>query len=131
MNNRFICIYTREELTLLGEKRQGCEEVRLQQRKAPGQTTGDSQLIKSSTVANFICPKPTTHLTIYLLSSRIIYKTRWETVERHSITYLDLLLKTLCTRCRKKPKRYFQIVLNLISAICSASKNTIVEEFGD
>lgn len=31
----------------------------------------------------------------------------------------------------KKPKRHFRIVLNLISAICPAGKNTIMEEFGD
>lgn len=45
-------------------------------------------------------------------------------VEKNSFIYLDQPLKILCTGCRKKHKRHFRIVLNLISAICPASKIT-------
>lgn len=45
-------------------------------------------------------------------------------MERNGFTYLDQPLKILCSGCRKKPKRHFQIALNLISVTCPASKNT-------
>ena len=59
-------------------------------------------------------------------------------MERNGFTSLDQPLKKLIYRIQEKKKkqkkqrkRHFQIVLNLISAICPASKNTIMKDFGD